>query len=57
MSPQNYEVRLGEIDAHAEAVAVATPAGSHLNELAYAVHNLCVLLRDLTDEVERLKRS
>lgn len=54
MSPQNIRGRLSEIDAHAEAVAVKTTAGSDMNELAFAIHNLCDVIRDLSEQVDGL---
>ena len=48
----NVASQLATIDAHAEAVAASTPAGSDLNELAYAIHNLINCIRESTERGE-----
>jgi hypothetical protein len=40
------------IDDHAEAIAAKTEAGSDLNELAHAIHNLCTVLREIVGDLE-----
>jgi hypothetical protein len=43
----NVARQLADIDAHVEAIAVASPAGSEMNELAYAIHNLINCIREI----------
>ena len=41
---------LADIDAHVEGIAIRNPAGSDLNELAFAIHNLITAIERLHAE-------
>ena len=45
--PPNIARDLAVIDAHVESVATSNTAGSDLNELAYAIHNLINCIREI----------
>ncbi|HVB01454.1 MAG TPA: hypothetical protein VNE42_09365 [Acidimicrobiales bacterium] len=57
MSIGSIRSKIAEIDAHTERVAINQPSGSDAETLAYAVHNICMALRDIADELERLGKS
>jgi hypothetical protein len=55
---REIEAELDDIDLHAEQVAAGSEeAGSEVNELAYAVHNLVGCVTEILDHVQGLRKS
>jgi len=52
---QDVKTRLSEIDRQLEPFITAEGRGKKSGELADALHRLVWCVRDLTDEVERLR--
>jgi hypothetical protein len=55
MTLKDIRTQIADIDNHVEAIAAGT--GTETSVLAFAVHNVCRALHDLTDEVEKLQRK
>ena len=41
--------QLDDIDGHMERLSARTSPGSDLNEIAYAIHNVIICIKDLRD--------
>jgi hypothetical protein len=50
MTAEEMRRHLADIDSHMSVVAQSNSAGSGLNEVAYAIHNLVDVLRSLIDQ-------
>jgi hypothetical protein len=46
---REMKAKLADIDNHIERIAVAQPAGSDLNEVAYAIHYLIEVVESIID--------